>query len=154
MTKLIAYTDDPNIGAYDDKRIKSRFYRATSSGIKSGLHKAEVKLDDGEVVQITVPQPAHTEPQVIVRHKELLRGEDLAPLAGYTASYYAWALRRLYPKRLSPSAMIEVSPTLAKSMTQNTVGGELQKANIRIVNLNYLNPYAPEYILSAGVYTT
>ena len=55
---------------------------------------------------------------------------------------------------VSPSAMAEVAPTLGKSMAQNTVGGELQKANIRIVNLNYLNPYAPEYILSAGVYTT
>tara|TARA_B100001094_G_C18191164_1_gene807327 strand:- start:679 stop:1611 length:933 start_codon:yes stop_codon:yes gene_type:complete len=55
---------------------------------------------------------------------------------------------------ISPTAMIEVAPTLAKSMAQNTVGGELQKANIRVANLNYLNPYAPEYILSAGVYTT
>ena len=53
-----------------------------------------------------------------------------------------------------PSLISQMLPLLGKSMAQNTVGGELHKANVRIVNLNYLNPYAPEYILSAGVYTT
>lgn len=55
---------------------------------------------------------------------------------------------------VSPIAIAEMMPMFGKSLSQNTIGTELHKFNTKVVNLNYLNPFAPEYILSTGVYTT
>ena len=55
---------------------------------------------------------------------------------------------------VSPIAIAEMMPMFGKSLSQNTVGTELHKFNTKVVNLNYLDPFAPEYILSSGVYTT
>ena len=53
-----------------------------------------------------------------------------------------------------PTLIAKMLPALGKSLSQNTVGSELHKFNTKVINLNYLDPFAPEYILSDGVYTT
>ena len=53
-----------------------------------------------------------------------------------------------------PNLIGKMLPMLGKSLSQNTVGSELHKFNTKVINLNYLDPFAPEYILSDGVYTT
>jgi hypothetical protein len=55
---------------------------------------------------------------------------------------------------IDPGLIAKMLPTLGNSLSQNTIGKEINKFNQQVVNLNYLDPLAPEYILSEGVYTT
>ena len=54
----------------------------------------------------------------------------------------------------SPQLIAKMMPLLGKSISQNTIGFELQKFNNKILNLNHLDPQGAQYILSSGVYTT
>ena len=53
-----------------------------------------------------------------------------------------------------PGIIAKSIKTVGKSLTQQTVAGELEKFNIKTTNMNYLTDGAPVYILSNGVYTT
>jgi hypothetical protein len=55
---------------------------------------------------------------------------------------------------VDPTLIAQMLPVLGRSLSQNTIGKELHNLNTKVVNLNYLNPLAGEYILSSGVYTT
>jgi hypothetical protein len=54
----------------------------------------------------------------------------------------------------SPNIIARMMPLLGKSISQDTIGIELQKFNKKITNLNHLDPEGAQYILSSGVYTT